>query len=423
MVSTNALELGIDIGGLDASILAGFPGTIASSWQQAGRAGRRNTVSLSILVASSSPTDQFVIQHPEYFFARSPENGLHRPGQHLHPDRPAEVRGLRAALRGRGALRRGHRRRCWTTWRRRASCGTPAGKWYWADRSYPAENVSLRTSTPENVVIVDTTKGRDEVIGEMDMPSAKLLVFDHAIYIHLGDQFVVKKLDLENRRCFVEETDTDYWTDSIVKTDIKVLAEDEEKTARRHPRGAGRHPGAHPGHEVQEAEVPHQRERGLRRHHPARRRDAHPRRACSCFDRGHGAGPALRGAVARPSARLVIQRLGVLLRTVAPVFLLCDPRDLGVSERVRDPHFGARACTSTTVPGRHRPVRGLPRRTPRRSWRGRWSWWPAAPAPRAARPASGPRSPRPRPSRPIPRARSWASCGPGSGRGNERLER
>ena len=83
--------------------------------------------------------------------------------------------------------------------------------------------MSLRTSTPENVVIVDTTKGRDEVIGEMDMPSAKLLVFDHAIYIHLGDQFVVKKLDLENRRCFVEEADTDYWTDSIVKTDIKVL--------------------------------------------------------------------------------------------------------------------------------------------------------------------------------------------------------
>ena len=103
-------------------------------------------------------------------------------------------------------------------------------KWYWADRSYPAENVSLRTSTPENVVIVDTTRGRDEVIGEMDMPSAKLLVFDNAIYIHLGDQFVVKKLDLENRRCFVEEADTDYWTDSIVKTDIKVLQIDEEKT-------------------------------------------------------------------------------------------------------------------------------------------------------------------------------------------------
>ena len=107
VVSTNALELGIDIGGLDASVLAGFPGTIASSWQQAGRAGRRDTVSLSILVASSSPTDQFVIQHPEYFFSRSPENGYIDPGQHLHPDRPAEVRGLRAALRGRGELRRG----------------------------------------------------------------------------------------------------------------------------------------------------------------------------------------------------------------------------------------------------------------------------------------------------------------------------
>ena len=81
---------------------------------------------------------------------------------------------------------------------------------------------------------MDTTRGRDEVIGEMDMPSAKLLVFDHAIYIHLGDQFAVKQLDLENRRCFVEETDTDYWTDSIVKTDIKVLAEDEEQDGGGH---------------------------------------------------------------------------------------------------------------------------------------------------------------------------------------------
>ena len=294
VVSTNALELGIDIGGLDASILSGFPGTISSSWQQAGRAGRRNTVSLSILVASSSPTDQFVIQHPEYFFSRSPENGYIDPGnvfiqtdqlkcalfelpfeegETFGEDTPA----LLESLTEKGVIRHA------------------GAKWYWADRSYPAENVSLRTSTAENVVIVDTTRGRDEVIGEMDLPSAKLLVFDHAIYIHLGDQFAVKQLDLENRRCFVEAADTDYWTDSIVKTDIKVLTEDEEKHCRGHPHRAGGPPCADPGNEVQEAEVPHERERRLRGHHASRGRDAHAVRRAP-VRRRHRPGEALRRA-------------------------------------------------------------------------------------------------------------------------------
>ncbi|MGO9310807.1 MAG: DEAD/DEAH box helicase [Spirochaetia bacterium] len=338
VVSTNALELGIDIGGLDASILAGFPGTIASSWQQAGRAGRRNTVSLSILVASSSPTDQFVIQHPEYFFSRSPENGYIDPGNIFIqtdqlkcavfelPFEDGEPFGdgtgdLLDYLAEKGVVRHA------------------GGKWYWADRSYPAENVSLRTSTPENVVIVDTTRGRDEVIGEMDMPSAKLLVFDHAIYIHLGDQYAVKQLDLENRRCFVEETDTDYWTDSIVKTDIKVLVVDEERTAAGTRAALGdilvrtqatkfKKLKYHTNENVGYGDITL----------PAD--EMHTRSAVLLFDGDTAPGRAF-AALSDTERGIVIQRLGVLLRTVAPVFLLCDPRDLGVSERVRDPHFEA----------------------------------------------------------------------------------
>jgi DEAD/DEAH box helicase domain-containing protein len=337
VVSTNALELGIDIGGLDASILAGFPGTISSSWQQAGRAGRRNAVSLSILVASSSPTDQFVIQHPEYFFSRSPENGYIDPGNiFIQTDQlkcavfelpflEGEAFGegtpaLLSDLSEKGVIRHA------------------GSKWYWADRSYPAENVSLRTSTAENVVIVDTTKGRDEVIGEMDLPSAKLLVFDHAIYIHLGDQFVVKQLDLENRRCYVETADTDYWTDSIVKTDIKVLTEDEEKNAAgirtvlgdllvRTQATKFKKLKYHTNENVGYGDI------AL----PAD--EMHTRSAVLLFDAGTRPGKSF-GALSETEQGIVIQRLGVLLRTVAPVFLLCDPRDLGVSERVRDPHFG-----------------------------------------------------------------------------------
>src|SRR5271157_101144 len=338
VVSTNALELGIDIGGLDASILSGFPGTIASSWQQAGRAGRRAMVSLSILVASSSPTDQFVIQHPEYFFSRSPENGYIDPGNiFIQTDQlkcavfelpfvegesfGEGARDLLEYLCGEGVIRHA------------------GGKWYWADRSYPAENVSLRTSTPENVVIVDTTRGRDEVIGEMDMPSAKLLVFDHAIYIHLGDQYAVKQLDLENRRCFVEETDTDYWTDSIVKTDIKVLVVDEERTAAGTRAALGdilvrtqatkfKKLKYHTNENVGYGDITL----------PAD--EMHTRSAVLLFDGDTAPGRAF-AALSDTERGIVIQRLGVLFRTVAPVFLLCDPRDLGVSERVRDPHFGA----------------------------------------------------------------------------------
>ncbi|MGA2974794.1 MAG: DEAD/DEAH box helicase [Spirochaetia bacterium] len=338
VVSTNALELGIDIGGLDASILAGFPGTISSSWQQAGRAGRRNAVSLSILVASSSPTDQFVIQHPEYFFSRSPENGYIDPGNIFIqtdqlkcavfelPFEQGEAFGegtgdLLGYLSEQGVIRHA------------------GSKWYWADRSYPAEGVSLRTSTPENVVIVDTTKGRDQVIGEMDMPSAKLLVFDHAIYIHLGDQFAVKQLDISNRRCFVEEADTDYWTDSIVKTDIKVLAEDEQRMAAglrcvlgdilvRTQATKFKKLKFHTNENVGYGDI------AL----PAD--EMHTRFVALLFDPSTGPGKIF-GALSESEQGIVIQRLGVLLRTVAPVFLLCDPHDIGVAERVRDPHFDA----------------------------------------------------------------------------------
>ncbi len=336
VVSTNALELGIDIGGLDASIIAGFPGTISSTWQQAGRSGRRATVSLSILVASASATDQFVIQHPEYFFSRSPECGYIDPGNvFIQTDQlkcavfelpfgDAEGFGegtadLLGYLAEQGVVRHA------------------ASKWYWSDQAYPAENVSLRTSTPENVIIVDTTRGRDEVIGEMDLSSAKLLIFDHAVYLHLGEQFVVTKLDLANRRCFVETTDTDYWTDSIMKSDIKVLSQDDQKEVAGIPVVAGdilvrtqatkfKKLKYHTNENIGYGDI----------NLPAD--EMHTRSAMLLFDEASRPGRAF-AAMNETDQGVVIQRLGVLLRTVSPVFLLCDPRDLGVSERVRDPHF------------------------------------------------------------------------------------
>ncbi|HEY9595081.1 MAG TPA: Zn-binding domain-containing protein, partial [Spirochaetia bacterium] len=189
------------------------------------------------------------------------------------------------------------------------------------------------------VVIVDTTRGRDEVIGEMDFSSAKQLVFDHAIYIHLGDQFVVRNLDLENRRCYVEAADTDYWTDSIVKTDIKVLSEDEERPV------AGVRTVL--GDVLVRTQATKFKKLKYRTNENIGYGDVdlpademHTRSAVLLFDEGSPLGKRF-AALPLSDQGILVQRLGVLLRTVSPVFLLCDARDLGVAERVRDPHFDA----------------------------------------------------------------------------------
>lgn len=228
VVSTNALELGIDIGQLDVSILAGYPGTIASSWQQAGRAGRRNTTSLTILLASSSPMNQYLMEHPEYFFGKSPESGIVDPNNllilmsHLKcgafeiPFREDEIFGPEATreildyLAEKNVLR------------------AAGGKYHWMSEIYPAEEVSLRSASPDNVVIIDKTKG-EQVIGEVDLFGAQMLVHQEAIYMHETAQYHVDQLDWDRKKAYVREVKVDYFTDAITKTNIKVLDVDEEK--------------------------------------------------------------------------------------------------------------------------------------------------------------------------------------------------
>jgi len=333
VVSTNALELGIDIGGLDASILAGFPGSIASTWQRAGRAGRRSTVSLSVLIASSSPMDQFIIKHPEYFFGSPPESGRVDPNNiYILADQlkcavfelpfgeddrfPVDVRELLGYLEENGVLR------------------LTGGRWYWADRSYPAEKVSLRSATSENVIIVNITKGKNQVIGEMDRPSAKELIYENAIYLHRGDQYVVRSLDLEQRRCTVEETDVNYYTDAVVKTDIKLLHEDDRQPAggvnvvigdilvrTQATRFKKLKFKTHENIGYGEIDLPEE--------------EMHTRSIVLTFEPGDSEFEAL----AEAEKGEVIRRLGYLVKHVACIFLLCDPGDLGIAERLRDPSF------------------------------------------------------------------------------------
>jgi len=226
VVATSALELGIDIGSLDACVMGGYAGSIASTWQRAGRAGRRSGTSCAVLVASSAPLDQFIVQHPEYFFGRSPEHAYVQPDNleilvnHLKcaafelpisPDErfgEANLPGLCERLGEAGFLHRS------------------GGNWHWVQEAYPADTVSLRSVTSDNFVIIDTSgeeDGSPEVIGEVDFSSALTTVHPKAIYIHQGQQYQVERLDFDARKAYVKPVKVDYYTDAIRYTQVRVL--------------------------------------------------------------------------------------------------------------------------------------------------------------------------------------------------------
>jgi DEAD/DEAH box helicase domain-containing protein len=222
VVSTSALELGIDVGSLDAVVMAGYPGTIAGTWQRAGRAGRRTGSSCAMMVASSAPLDQFMVRNPDYFFGSTPEHAFIQPDNleilvnHLKcaafelPIAPEERFGdvdvpeLCARLAVAGFLHQA------------------GGRYHWTHEAYPADTVSLRSVTSDNFVIIDIT-GEPNVIGEVDFSSALTTVHEKAIYLHGGEQYHVDHLDFKERKAYVKRVDVDYYTDAIRYTQVRVL--------------------------------------------------------------------------------------------------------------------------------------------------------------------------------------------------------
>ena len=225
VVSTSALELGIDIGALDVCVMAGYPGTIASTWQRAGRAGRRSSRSAAVLVASSAPLDQFVVRNPAYFFDAPPEHALINP-DNLHilvdhvkcaafelPFTTSEQFGKQDVQEVLGVLAEGgfvH------------NADGEGGSWQWTNESYPADAVSLRSISSDNFVVVDTTRGSD-VIGETSFTSGPATLHEKAIYLIEGALYQVDRLDFEGRKAYVTQIDCDYYTDAITYTKVTVL--------------------------------------------------------------------------------------------------------------------------------------------------------------------------------------------------------
>lgn len=240
VVSTNALELGIDIGQLQACIMTGYPGNIASALQQAGRAGRRQDEALIIYVAQSTALDQYIIEHPNYLLGQKPEEAR------IHPDNmfilmdhlkcasfelpftkdetygEFEVQALLAFLESEGVLIE------------------TSDKWHWMTDQFPATDISLRSAAQENVVIIDkTTPKETTVIGEMDTFSALTLLHEEAIYIHQGTQYQVEELDWEEKKAYVTEVDVDYFTDANLAVELKVISEDDRADFKAHTTAYG----------------------------------------------------------------------------------------------------------------------------------------------------------------------------------------
>jgi DEAD/DEAH box helicase domain-containing protein len=232
VISTNALELGIDIGALDVAVLAGYPGTIASTWQRAGRAGRRSARSASVMVASSAPIDQFVVRHPWYFFDASPEHALVNP-DNLHIlvnhvkcaafELPftrdeqfgrVDVQEVLGVLQESGVVHRTGS----------ADDEDQRAQWHWTSESYPADAVSLRSISSDNFIVVDQTNAAD-IIGETAFTSGPSTLHPKAIYLVEGRLFQVEKLDFEGRKAYVRAVDCDYYTDAITYTKVSILEE------------------------------------------------------------------------------------------------------------------------------------------------------------------------------------------------------
>jgi DEAD/DEAH box helicase domain-containing protein len=229
VVATSALELGVDIGALDVAILAGYPGTIAATWQRAGRAGRRTGPSAAVLVASSAPLDQYVVRTPAYFFEASPEHALINPDNlqillaHVKCAAFELPFGTREVF-GREAVQEILRVLAEEGLVHLADGQAPGedAHWHWTSESYPADAISLRSVSSDNFVVVDTTD-HTRVIGETDFSSAPSTLHEKAIYIVEGTLYQVERLDFENRKAYVRRVECDYYTDAIRYDRVTIL--------------------------------------------------------------------------------------------------------------------------------------------------------------------------------------------------------
>lgn len=239
--TTNALELGIDVGSLDAAVMCGYPGTISSAWQQAGRAGRRAAQSLAILVAYNDPIDQYIMHHPEYFFSRNAERVI------IDPDNPHILAGHLACAAFELPLSKDDGAYFGpafapildTIGQDNPDLHRIDDQYHWSSASFPAAGVNLRTIGQSTFAILDTGGGENRSIGNLDSISAPEQLYPGAVYLHEGRSFLVTKLDAEEKAAYVRATEVDYYTQPILSSSARVLHEEQSQELTSGPLGFG----------------------------------------------------------------------------------------------------------------------------------------------------------------------------------------
>ena len=334
VVTTNALELGVDVGQLDVAILAGYPGSIAATWQQMGRAGRRGGTSVAVLIAGGGPVDRYVVEHPEFLLASPPEearldpDNLHVLLAHLKaacfelPFEPGERFGsgeaepLLAFLAEEGHVRR-------------------AGddRWYWSSDNFPASAVSLRAAAEENVVIIDTTPDRPRVIGEIDIFAAQTLVHEDAIYIHESAQFHVDRLDWDERKAYVRRVDIDHYTYADRAVTLKPLETFDSAPADGGTRAHGEVMVSSLVTMFKKLKFGTDENLGWG---PVHLPEIELQTTAYWLVAGEAA-----QAWRRADLDVALLGAGRAMQAVAAVLLMLDPRDLGLVSQVRSPHHQA----------------------------------------------------------------------------------
>ena len=334
VVSTNALELGIDIGRLEAAIVAGYPGTIASLRQQMGRAGRKQQSSLGILILSGSPLDQYIAGNPKFLLISPPESGLINPDNlyimvsHIKCaafELPfvdgemfgrAEITPVLEHLEGHGVVNHAN------------------GKWFWMTEVYPADEVSLRNAAKENVVIMDTTDAPNiRTIGEVDLFGAPMLVHDQAVYIHEGVSYHVDKLDFEARKAFVRRVNVDYYTDANLEVSLSVLDELGRNDIPAYSSGFG---------EVSVTAITTLFKKiKMNTHENLGFGEVRlPERPMDTTSWWLVVSQRIVNEFSPNDLANALKGLGNLLIGILPLPLMCDPRDLSLHVQVKSPHFG-----------------------------------------------------------------------------------
>lgn len=334
VVSTNALELGIDIGQLEVCIMAGYPGSIASTWQQAGRAGRRSEVSAAILIGSSNPLDQYVMNHPDYFFSHPTEHGLINPNNlvilvnHLKcaafelPFLEGEDFGVETTpeileyLAEEKILRH------------------VGGRWYWMSDNYPADEISLRSASQDNFVVIDTTEPDHRVIGETDRFSVLTMLHKDAIYLHESQQYHVDRLDYDEQKAYVRAVGSDYYTDAQLAVGIKVLDQFAEKQVI-----GGRK--CH-GEVLVTAKATMFKKIKFNTHENVGYGDIHlPEQQMHTTAYWLTIAPEVSKDFQHDDLQSGLLGLANLLVNVAPIYLMCDPRDIKVVAQIKAPFTNA----------------------------------------------------------------------------------